>query len=146
MKWFKIKQEYSTHKTFEMQKPKKLKTITDATKENNDNDNVQTSKDGSTTEVFIVEPKIENILRQFQCERCNFSTVTKGSLTHHNKASHASWMDIKCDVCIFSTTTKANLDEHIQAMHTENKSPPPLTQTPALPEHVCLHQIVYRWV
>jgi len=128
------KQEYTIHKRTVHVPIKKTRDIKYL------KEDPLSSKDMSKTEVFLVEPKIENALKLFPCDRCDYSTDRKHNLTLHNKAVHENSVDFYCEACPFSTTTKGYLQRHATLMHKEivsklRRSYPLFTPITELPEH-----------
>merc|ERR1719154_363668 len=142
------KQEYNMHKKTEhaslkeprniTQKHKRKRINTVPEKKQVEKDMVSLNSEELKTEVFLIEPKLENSSKQFSCDSCDYSTDRKPTLNIHKKAVHIGNLDFSCDSCPFHTTTKEYLVRHIQRGHPEldNSRPYPLvTPEKELPEH-----------
>jgi len=65
---------------------------------------------------------IHKKLKQFYCEKCEYSTYRKDCLERHFTSAHEK-IELKCEYenCNFSTVYKSNLQVHIKNIHERNE-------------------------
>jgi hypothetical protein len=64
---------------------------------------------------------------QFQCDKCDYTTVAEHKLKKHNEATHIREVKYKCDMCNYFGYRKHGLENHINAVHKK------------LVRHICDH-------
>jgi len=59
--------------------------------------------------------------REFNCDRCPYSSGYKENVVKHMKIRHERVKDIHCSMCTFRTNVRTNLTHHVEAVHLKKK-------------------------
>ena len=62
-----------------------------------------------------------SLARPFECNECDYSAITAGTLKRHVQFKHTFEKPFKCNECDYSATQASDLKTHVQAKHTLEK-------------------------
>jgi uncharacterized Zn-finger protein len=86
----------------------------------------QASSNASNTAVISITEcgslkERQSKLKSHSCEKCNFKSATKQSLSKHNREVHLKQKDFDCDKCEYRASKQTALERHVNAVHLKIK-------------------------
>ena len=55
------------------------------------------------------------------CDECDASYPVRKSLTNHKRLKHGDAKQFNCEKCVYTTTRKENLQQHVKSVHEKVK-------------------------
>ena len=71
----------------------------------------------------IIRPeRIENKIKPFNCNICDYKAARNANLSKHIKSVHEGIKPFKCSICDYESATNSHLKRHIENVHEDNQS------------------------
>ena len=61
------------------------------------------------------------VIKNFQCEICNYSNKKKRQMNSHIKTAHQTVKEFKCEICLSEFGNKSILSIHIKTVHNNQR-------------------------